>query len=278
MPAIKYEEPAGDESLMPETGDAAGSADELLVRFLDVGQGDSALITLGEHSMLIDGGPSSASSELFSILTRLGITHLDCIIATHPDADHCGGLAGALNAVSCGTFYCSVTEHDTKTFNNIIKYLGDVPVTVPKAGDSFALGGATVEFVGPVRPSGDTNNGSLVCELTYGDTSFLFTGDAEVESEAAMLASGVDLSADVLKVGHHGSGSSTSQLFLDAVSPDYAVISVGKNSYGHPTDEVLSRLQSANSTILRTDELGDITFASNGTTLTVTTSKDGIAR
>ena len=106
VPAIKYEEPAGDESLMPETGDAAGSADELLVRFLDVGQGDSALITLGEHSMLIDGGPSSASSELFSILTRLGITHLDCIIATHPDADHCGGLAGALNAVSCGNFYC----------------------------------------------------------------------------------------------------------------------------------------------------------------------------
>lgn len=282
VPAVPYvEEPAkqaieqpGTQPEQPaEQSEQRERFEQLTVRFLDVGQGDAALITCADQSLLIDGGPSSASSKLYTILQDLGITHLDYIIATHPDADHCGGIAGALNAASCGTFYCSVTEHDTKTFQSIVRYLGTTPITVPRAGDSFAFGSATVSFVGPVTPTRDTNNGSLVCTLTYGDASFLFTGDAEAESESQMVASGADLDVDVLKVGHHGSDSSSTEQFLSKITPEYAVISVGKNSYGHPTDEALARLGAAGADILRTDELGTITFQTNGEALEVTASK-----
>ena len=259
------------DAALPDTGrDAAG---ELVVRFLDVGQGDSALVTFGEQNLLIDGGPAKASQKLYAVLEDLGITHLDHVIATHPDEDHCGGLAGALQFATCGTFYCSVTEHDTDAFGNVVQRLGGTPITVPAAGDSFALGPATVQFVGPVTPTDDANNGSLVCRLTYGTTSFLFTGDAEASSETQMTDSGADLHADVLKVGHHGSNTSSSTRFLNAVTPEYAVISVGKdNSYGHPTNETLLRLQAAGAQILRTDELGTITFISDGEQLSVTAS------
>lgn len=259
------------DAALPDTGgDAAG---ELVVRFLDVGQGDSALVTFGEQSLLIDGGPAKASQKLYAVLEDLGITNLDYVIATHPDEDHCGGLAGALQFATCGTFYCSVTEHDTDAFGNVVQRLGGTPITVPAAGDSFALGPATVQFVGPVTPTDDANNGSLVCKLTYGTTSFLFTGDAEASSETQMTDSGADLRADVLKVGHHGSNTSSSTRFLNAVAPEYAVISVGKdNSYGHPTNEALLRLQAAGAQILRTDELGTITFQSDGEQLSVTAS------
>ena len=259
------------DAALPDTG--GDPADELVVRFLDVGQGDSALVTFGEQSLLIDGGPAKASQKLYAVLEDLGITHLDHVIATHPDEDHCGGLAGALQLATCGTFYCSVTEHDTKTFGNVVQRLGGTPITVPVAGDSFALGPAMVQFVGPVTPTDDTNNGSLVCKLTYGTTSFLFTGDAEASSETQMTDSGADLRADVLKVGHHGSNTSSSTRFLNAVAPEYAVISVGKdNNYGHPTNEALLRLQAAGAQILRTDELGTITFQSDGEQLSVTAS------
>lgn len=273
IPAVPFVEDAAEQSSEQPAEQPLAHQEQLTVRFLDVGQGDAALITCGGQSLLIDGGPSTASSKLYAVLTEFGITHLDYIIATHPDADHCGGIAGALNAASCGTFYCSVTDHDTKTFQSILKYLGATPVTVPQVGDRFSLGPATVQFLGPVTPTRDTNNGSLVCKILLGDTSFLFTGDAEQESEAAMLSSGAGLEADVLKVGHHGSASSSSQRFVTAVAPTYAVISVGKNSYGHPTDEVLTRLRSAGAEVLRTDELGTITFQTDGSALELTTAK-----
>lgn len=280
VPAVRYT--GNTEAPAEESADSAAqpaeSAETLRVRFLDVGQGDAALITVGDESLLIDGGPPSASSKIHAVLQDLGITHLDHIIATHPDADHCGGIAGALHAVPCGTFYCSVTEHDTKTFDNIVKYLGDTPITVPKAGDSFVIGSAMVQFVGPVTPTRDTNNGSLVCRLTYGQTSFLFMGDAECESEVEMLAQGAALDADVLKVAHHGSDSSSSEPFVSAVSPEYAVISVGENSYGHPDASVISRLARSGAEVLRTDELGTITFETNGHDLEVFFEKGRVTR
>lgn len=260
-----------EDAVLPDTGGDA--TDDLVVRFLDVGQGDSALITFGGESLLIDGGPKSASQKLYAVLKDLDITHLDHVITTHPDEDHCGGLAGALEFATCGTFYCSVTEHDTDAFNDVADRLHGAPITVPNAGESFMLGQATVQFVGPVASTSDINNGSLVCKLTYGSTSFLFTGDAEASSETQMVDSGTDLHADVLKVAHHGSNTSSSARFLNAVSPEYAVISVGvHNRYGHPTNDALVRLQAVGATILRTDELGTITFQSDGEELSVTAS------
>lgn len=264
IPAERYSDSGGDR---PEVGFAQGSVqtdDELRVRFLDVGQGDCALVTCGGEALLVDGGPSSASSKVYAVLDTLGIGRLDYIVATHPDADHCGGIAGALNYADCGRFYCSVAQHDTKTFQGVLRHLGATPVTVPRVGESFSLGGARVEFVGPVESSRDSNSGSLVCLLTYGETSFLFTGDAESESETAMVAAGTVSDVDVLKVGHHGSDSSSSPGFLAAVLPEYAVISVGRNGYGHPAAEALQRLCDVGAETLRTDELGTIVFESDG--------------
>lgn len=287
-PAQKYVPPEGESSASAkaETPDAAATADaavvqndsNLIVRFIDVGQGDCALITCGGQSLLIDGGPSSASSKLYAILKNLDIGRLDYIIVTHPDADHCGGVSGALNYASCGTFYCSVTDHDTKTFKSILRYLEDTPVSVPTVGDSFRLGDATVTFLAPVLRTNDTNEDSLVCKITYGNKSFLFTGDAGFESEGKMLYSAESLDVDVLKVGHHGSKSATSVSFLDEVTPEYAIISVGKNSYGHPTDEVLGRLAGSKAQVLRTDELGTITIETDGEGFLVTNTKGKVER
>ncbi len=261
------------------SGASTATSGELKVRYIDVGQGDCTLVSCGGEYLMIDGGPSKQSNEVYSILERMGVSHLDYVIATHPDADHIGGLAGALNYATCGTFYSSVTQHDTKTFANVVKYLGDTPITVPQVGDFFYLGDAVVTFVGPVESyDDDTNNNSLVCRIDYGSTSFLFTGDAEQESESDMVKSGVNIEADVLKVGHHGSSSSTSKTFLDAVSPTYAVISVGAdNSYGHPTSKTLSRLEKAGVEVYRTDELGSVIAVSDGSTITFGHTTDKVS-
>lgn len=283
VPAVKFDGVPAERYVGAASEDASASTavpltDELVVRFIDVGQGDCALISCNGQNLLIDGGPSNASSKLYSILKRLGITHLDYIIATHPDADHCGGIAGALNYASCGAFYCSVTEHDTKTFNSILKYLGPTPVTIPNLGDALSLGAARVQFVGPVKKTRDTNDGSLVCKITLGNKSFLFTGDAEETSEYLMSNGTLDIDVDVLKVGHHGSNSSSSSLFLNKTTPEYAIISVGDNNYGHPTEEVLQRLRNAGAEILRTDELGTIIVTTNGSTIAVESTKGDVEK
>lgn len=149
-----------------------------------------------------------------------------------------------------------------------------ISLTHPKSGDSFMLGDSTVFILGPfTEDPDDRNNGSIVAKICYGQTSFLFTGDAERKEEQELLDAGFDLSATVLKVGHHGSKNSTTYPFLRAVMPKYAVISVGDNSYGHPTEAALSRLRDADSTVLRTDLDGDIIIKSDGTAVTVTTKK-----
>lgn len=243
---------------------AASLSEDAIIRFLDVGQGDSILITCNDQHLLIDGGAPSASSKVYSILQRLGINKLDVVIATHPDADHVGGLAGALNYAECDRFYCTVTEYDTRAFNNILSHL-KTPITIPSYGDSFNLGNATVTFINPLSSTkASDNDGSLACILTYGSTKFLFTGDAEETAELAMQRGDYDITADVLKVGHHGSSTSSSPRFLNTVQPKYAIISVGNNSYGHPTDATLQKLAERGIEILRTDELGTITFITNG--------------
>ena len=247
------------------------------VEYIDVGQGDCALIQCDGYYMMIDGGPSSASQIVYSVLKNNNIKSLEYIIATHPDADHIGGLSGALNAAKVGVCYSPVTTHDTKTFNSMVKYLNKqgVALSVPKQRTNFSLGSAMVDIVGPVYYSSDSNNNSIVTKITYGNNTFLFTGDAEIEEEDDIMRSGVSLLCDVLKVGHHGSNSSTSNDFLRAVKPTYAVISVGKdNSYGHPTSTILGRLQNANVTVYRTDVQGDIICESDGKNITFKTGRN----
>ncbi len=253
------------------------SAENLVVYFLDVGQADAAILQCGDEVMMIDGGESSDSSRIYSYLTKtLGITYIDYMIATHPHADHIGGLSGALNACSVGVVYSPVTSYDSKQFSSLVKYTQKqgCDLTVPEVGDSFAFGDAQVQFLSPAMEYNNVNDCSIVVRITHGSNTFLFAGDAEWDAEHDMLSSGYDLSATVLKVGHHGSDTSSSYVFLREVMPKYAVISCGKdNSYGHPTEGALSRLRDVGAQIFRTDLQGNVVFVSDGTTLSFGTEK-----
>ena len=221
-----------------QTGGRAGAAQTtgntgiaqagtLTVTWLDVGQGDAAVIQCDGQSMLIDGGKPEKSSYIYAWLQQHGLSYLDVIVATHVDADHIGGLSGALNYASVGTAYCPVTTGTTETFQSFVKYLAQrgKQITVPTAGETFALGGAQVQILGPLHSAEDSNDNSIVLKVSFGATSFLFTGDAERAEEQDLLNAGVNLQSTVLKVGHHGSDTSTSYPFLRAVAPQYAVIS-----------------------------------------------------
>ena len=255
-------------------------AGTLTVTWLDVGQGDAAVIQCGGQSMLIDGGKPEKSSYIYAWLQQHGLSYLDVIVATHVDADHIGGLSGALNYASVGTAYCPETTGTTETFQSFVKYLAQrgKQITVPTADETFALGGAQIQILGPLHRAEDSNDNSIVLKVSFGATSFLFTGDAERAEEQDLLNSGVNLQSTVLKVGHHGSDTSTSYPFLRAVAPQYAVISVGAgNSYGHPTEAVLSRLRDAGVTTFRTDMQGEITAVSDGQTINFSTAKNAVA-
>lgn len=245
------------------------------VHFIDVGQADAALVECDGHYMLIDGGNKEDSNVIYTVLKNAGVTKLDIVVGTHGEEDHIGGIPGAFRYAAADLTLCSVTNYDSKAFQTFNRYANEKGggITVPSVGDQYPLGSATVTVLG-VNGGSKANDTSIVLKIQYGETSFLFTGDAEEEAEKAILRSGADLSATVLKVGHHGSSTSTSYQFLREIMPAYAVISVGKdNSYGHPTDNTLSRLRDADVTIYRTDLHGDIVFTSDGKTVSVSTDK-----
>ena len=247
------------------------------VYYIDVGQGDSALVVCDGKTMLIDGGEASASRLIYAFLESHGVTYLDYIVATHAHSDHVGGLAGALNDATAGIALSPVTEYDSRPFNSFVKYLDEqgVPVTVPDPGDTYTLGSAEVVIVGPINPSTNPNNTSIVIKITYGETSFLFTGDAERSEEQDILEAGYDISATVLKVGHHGSDTSTTYPFLREIMPGFAVISCGENnSYGHPDENTLSRLRDADVAVYRTDMQGTIICTSDGNTVSIITERN----
>ena len=263
------------------TASAAGDESGFSIHFIDVGQADAAVIMCDGEVLMIDGGNTGDSSLIYSYLTRtLGLEHIDYMIGTHAHEDHIGGLAGALNACTVGTVYSPVTDYDSEAFQDFKRYAEDQvgSLTIPIVGDTFNLGSATVQFLSPAYQYSDTNDTSIVVRIVYGNTSFLFTGDAEWEPEHDMVEAGYDLSATLLKVGHHGSDTSTAYVFLREIMPQYAVISVGEgNSYGHPTEDTLSRLRDAGATVFRTDLQGDIICYSDGNTLTFVTEKDAPA-
>jgi competence protein ComEC len=247
----------------------------LSVHFIDVGQADSILVhTPSGNNMLIDAGNNADADTVTSYLSRQKVKKLDVLVGTHPHEDHIGGMDVVIQKFQIGKVYMPKKTTNTRTFEDVLQAVKDkgLKITSPVSGSTIALDPAIkVEILAPNSASyKDLNNYSIVLKVTYGKTSFLFTGDAERESEKEMLAKGYNLKADVLKVGHHGSNSSTSAAFLKAVAPKYAVICVGKdNDYGHPKKEILDRLARARVKVYRTDLNGTIIAESDGEKVTV---------
>ena len=254
-----------------------GADSKFEVHFIDVGQADAALVFSDDETMLIDGGNPQDSSLIAAYLKKYNISHLNYIVCSHAHDDHVGGLPGALSVATVDAVYAPKTENDIKAYSSFkskVAALG-LSITNPSPGDTFQFGSSTVLFLGPVHENvSDLNDTSIVMKITYGDTSFLFTGDAERDEEQSILAQNYDLSATVLKVGHHGSGDSTTYPFLREIMPEYGIISVGENNYGHPTEETLSRLRDADVKVYRTDMQGDIIVSSNGKTVSVKTVRN----
>lgn len=261
---------------LPDSNDVPKDS-MLEIYFMDVGQADAALLCCDGEYILIDGGNSDDSSFIYSFLKQHNADHLKYIICTHPHEDHVGGLAGALNYATVEHALCSSQSYDSKAFRSFEKYLNEqnIPLERPAVGDTFYFGSASATVLAPTRTAEDINNESIVLYIRHGKNTFLFTGDAEREEEQDILNTWKDISADVLKVGHHGSAYSTTYPFLRAVAPQYAVISVGAdNSYGHPSDDTLSRLRDADVTVYRTDEQGTIICTSDGSTITFSQEKE----
>lgn len=246
------------------------------VHFIDVGQADATLVQCDGEYMLIDGGNAEDSNLIYSVLEKDRITNLDIVVGTHAHEDHIGGLSGALQYATADVVLSPVTDYDSKAFQNFKEYAEEksTGLTVPKTGDTYSLGCSSITILG-VNSTEDTNDTSIVLMVEYGETSFLFTGDAEYNAEQVILASGADLSCDVLKVGHHGSYTSTSYVWLNAIMPKYAVISVGEgNTYNHPTDDTLSKFRDADVKTYRTDLNGDIYAYSDGKTVTMSVARE----
>lgn len=244
--------------------------DPLTVHFIDVGQGLAILAQAGDDVLVYDGGNSDAASYFVSYLQQEGVTDIDYMIASHYDADHLNGLVGALHAFDTDTIIAPDYEHNSKlytSFYNTVSEQGK-EVTYPEVGDEYEFGEGSFTILGPTEIRDDSNNNSVVVRLDYGDTSFLFTGDAEAKEEKDIIAANEDLDCDVLSVGHHGSASSTSWDFLEQVLPEYAVISCGvNNSYGHPDPDTIEKLDSVEAQIFRTDLQGNIIAISDGETI-----------
>lgn len=264
-------------SLLPDKGSSitAPSGSGLDVHFIDVGQGDSILAESDGHYMLIDAGENDQAGTVISYLKAEGVTKLDYVIGTHPHSDHIGGLDKVIDTFPVDKVFLPPVEHTTKTFEDVLDSIASrgLKITKPKPGDSYDLGNASFTILSPVKDYGnDLNNWSVGIRLTYGDNSFVMCGDAENQAEEDILNSGAVLKADVLKAGHHGSSTSTSNAFLKKVSPSWVVIQCGKgNSYGHPHKETMEKLKKAGCQILRTDEEGTITAFSDGKTITWST-------
>ena len=265
------------EAPQPTAATVPPSGDGLMVHFVDVGQADCILIECGSEFAIIDGGNKDDGQLVVSYLEQQGVQELSAVICTHAHEDHVGGLPSVLSVYPTAAVYAPTRTYSSNIFDDFLYYTDQqrLEVTIPAPGDTLTVGDAVLTVLGPVQSYAETNDTSIVVRLDYGDTSFLFTGDMGVAAENDMLdywAGNSDVfHVDVLKVGHHGSNTSTGYRFLYEVDPTYGVIPVGKdNSYGHPHAEPLSRLRDAGVTLLRTDELGHILAVSDGKEITFT--------
>ena len=235
----------------------------LRVYCLDVGQGDSILITNNNKTMLIDASKNEMGSRVVKYLNDLGIKKIDYLVGTHPHEDHIGGLDNVIKNFDIGTIYMPNVVATTKTFEEVIDAISakKLKVTSPKTGDKFTVGNAECEVMSIRNDKDDYNNCSIVIKMDFNNVSYLFTGDAEESVESSRKWPHID----VLKVGHHGSNTSSSKKFLEQIKPEVALISVGQgNTYGHPTQATLKRLSNIGAKIYRTDENGTILLIEKG--------------
>lgn len=235
----------------------------LRVYCLDVGQGDSILITNNNKTMLIDASTNEMGSRVVKYLNDLGIKKIDYLVGTHPHEDHIGGLDNVIKNFDIGTIYMPNVVATTKTFEEVIDAISakKLKVTSPKTGDKFTVGNAECEVMSIRNDKDDYNNCSIVIKMDFNNVSYLFTGDAEESVESSRKWPHID----VLKVGHHGSNTSSSKKFLEQIKPEVALISVGqRNTYGHPTQATLKRLSNIGAKIYRTDENGTILLIEKG--------------
>ncbi|MFG3434185.1 MBL fold metallo-hydrolase [Lysinibacillus fusiformis] len=245
---------------------------EMRVHFIDVGQGDSILIeSPNGKTMLIDGGVKGAGQQVVSYLKELGVNKLDQVVATHPDADHIGGLIPVLQTIPIEQFYDSGKVHTSQTFEEMLMAIDqkNIPYYVPKTGDFIEFDkDVTVKVLNANEHATDNNDASIVLKVVYGNVSFLLTGDAGIALEKEMMQN--DVTATILKAGHHGSNTSSSEEFIRAVKPEVTILSYGEdNKYGHPHAEVVDRLQAMGSNIYATAESGTIIVATDGVNYTV---------
>lgn len=244
---------------------------EMKVHFIDVGQGDATLIQSGDAAMLIDAGDDTKGTLLQNYLQKQGVTKLDYLILTHPDADHIGGAPVIITKFEVDRVFMSNFEKDNKTYRKLIQALDDKRLSfeTPAAGSRYRLGDAEVTILAPVKEYEDPNNASIALIVYNGENSFLFTGDAGEEAENDLLTQNTSVRADVYQAGHHGSRTSSSIAFMQAVNPAYAVISCKEgNSYGHPHAQTMNRFRERGMKVFRTDEQGSIIAVSDGSEIT----------
>ena len=248
----------------------------LTVHFIDVGQADCALLECDGYYMLIDGGNKEDGQKVISYLQQQGVEELEAVVCTHAHEDHVGGLPAVLAVFPTKAVYAPTKTYSSKVFDDFLYYTDQqrLEVTIPQPGEEFPLGGTNVLVLGPVKSYAEPNDTSIVLRVDHKENSFLFTGDMEVTAENDMMDHWADtgiFDTDVLKVGHHGSDTSTGYRFLHTVMPTYGIISVGEgNKYNHPNELPLSRLKQAGVVTMRTDKLGTVVAASDGFEITFT--------
>lgn len=249
------------------------------VHFIDVGQGDCTLVISEGEAMVIDSGDRDETDAAVNYLTKQGITEIKYLIATHPHADHIGEMSEIFSRFRVDKFIMPKVADEyvptTKIYEDLLMSVKNEGIKITKATDcQLELGECTVELFTPKEETDNLNNVSVLVKITHGDNSFLVTGDCETDEEQDILSQGFDISAKILRTGHHGSSTSSSSAFLDKVLPRYAVISCGKdNKYGHPHKETVSRLEKYADHIYTTVKYGSIVFYSDGEGLTVKTEK-----
>lgn len=243
--------------------------EKLSVHFIDVGQADAIFVSCGDNNMVIDAGNNEDGEKVSSYIKSFGVSKLDYVIGTHPHEDHIGGLDTVIEDYQVDKVLMPEYKEKTDTYEEVIKVIKNknLKITKPVVGTIYNLGDAQFTIIAPNKSDyGDNpNNYSIGIKLTFGKNTFVMVGDAEKEAEKDILSNGIDIQADVLKISHHGGATSTSDEFLHAVDPTYAVISVGKdNTYGHPSSDVVTRLQDDDVQIYRTDKQGTIIATSDG--------------
>lgn len=265
-----------DKKRVSSVGEVSGES-KLSVYYIDVGQGDCAFVELPtKETMLIDAGEKDDEETIEDYIRSLGYDRIDYLVLTHPHADHIGSAEHVIRQFDIGEIYMPEKQHNSSTFEGVLDAVSDKGYRINAAGagvEILSADGLDIDIISPAGNDYESlNDYSAVVKLSYINNSFIFMGDAEMLAEYEILDSGYDVDCDVIKIGHHGSSTSSSEKFIKAVSPEVAVISLGEdNSYGHPHREVKSLLEELDIATYRTDELGDIIIVSDGENIKVNT-------